>query len=312
VGVPYASFVDNVPGLAELLARQHRLARREQLQRLGLTRKHVAAHIGAGRWQLVAPEVVSVDNGRLDRDQLRWRAVLHATTSWLSGRSGLEVLGQQGFEPDAVQLLVPRDARPDRLAGVVIHVSDRLDGLDPSLGQRLPVVPAARAVVDAVAWSAHPRVAAGIVLDALRQGLTTAQEVDHELGLAGRIHHKVAAREALSAWRGGSESVAELDLGPLLRGAGITDFRRQVWSGGRRHDVEAVLADGTILVVEVDGAAHESAQRRWKDSERDAATLAEGKLLLRIPAYAVRHDIVAVVARLRRIADAARRRAHDR
>jgi len=36
---------------------------------------------------------------------------------------------------------------------------------------------------------------------------------------------------------------------------------------------------------------------------------AEGKPLVRIPAYAVRHDAFAEVARLRRIADAARRRA---
>lgn len=294
------------------MRQQHGLARRSQLQELGLSRKHVAANVAAGRWQLVAPEVVSVDNGRLDRAQLRWRAVLHAPHCWLGGRSALEVLGQAGYEPDGVHLLVPRHARPDRIAGVVLHVSDRLDGLVAASPCQLPVVPAARAVVDAVAWSPHPRVAAGVLLDALRQGLTTAAEVDAELGRAGRIRHKVAAREALRAWGEGAESVAEVDLGPLLRQAGITQFRRQVVAGGRRHDVEAELEDGTILVVEVDGAAHESAERRWADAERDSETLAEGKLLLRVPAYSVRGDAAAVVARLRRIGDSARRRAQRR
>jgi very-short-patch-repair endonuclease len=301
--------LEGVPGLTELLALQHGLVRRDQLHERGVSRKHVAAHIAARRWQLVAPEVVSVDNGRLDRDQLRWRAVLHAPTSWLGGRSALEVRGLTGFQPDDVHLLVPRDSRPAGLSGVVLHVSDRLDDLDPSRTHGLPVVSAARGVVDAVAWSPHPRMAAGLVLDALRQRLVTVVEIDRELGLAGRIHHKVAAREALAAWQEGAESVAEVDLGPLLRRAGITRFRRQVRSGGRRHDIEAVLDDGTILVVEVDGAAHDSAESRWKDAERDADTVSEGKLLLRVPAFAARHDQGSVVDRLGRVAAAARRRA---
>ena len=299
-------------GLAELLSRQHGLARRSQLTAHGISESVVRAQLEARRWQLVAPEVLSVDNGRLDRDQQRWRAVLHPPRAWLGGRSALEVLGLRGFEQDAVDVLVPRDARPRRLDGVVLHVSDRLDGLDPSLARGLPVVAAARAVVDAVAWSPHPRLAQGFVLDALRQRLTSVADVDAELARCGRIRHKVAARDALHAWDDGAESVAEMDVGPLLRRAGITTFRRQVRDGARRYDVEAVLADGTVLVVEVDGRAHDSAEPRWVDAWRDVETAAQGRIVVRVPAHAVRHDQARVVRALSRIAAAAEQRLRHR
>ena len=303
------AYFSDVPGFAELLARQHGLVRRSQLRALGVTGRTVDGQIEARRWRRAAPEVISVDNGRLDRDQVRWLAVLHATTAWLSGRSALEVLGQRGYEPEQVHVLVPRDARPAPLDKVAIHVSDRLTGLGFDLEDGLPIVSPARAVVDAVAWSPHPRVAAGILSDAVRQGIAAPGDIDRELGLAGRIHHKIAARDALAACREGAESMAEVDLGPLLRQAGVTSFRRQVASGSRRTDVEALLADGSVLGLEVDGAAHESAERRWRDAERDARTVAEGKQTLRIPAYAVRREPAAVVTRIRTIVDAARRRA---
>ena len=277
-----------------------------------MTDKHVQQQIDAGRWQLVAPQVVAADNGRLDADQLLWRAVLHAPTAWVGGRSSLHELGLRGFAPTEVHLLVPRTSRPERLSGVVLHVSDRLDGLDPERGRGLPVTPPPRSVVDGAAWSPHPRLAAGLVLDAIRQGLVTARDVDSELARAGRVRHKVAVRDAIRGALAGAESMAELDIGPLLRAAGITQFRRQVRSGRRRHDVETILADGTILVVEVDGLEHESSQRRWADADRDFSSAADGKITVRVPAYAVRHESARVVERLARIADAARRRSRDR
>jgi very-short-patch-repair endonuclease len=299
-----------IPGLAALLARQHGLARRPQLRDLGITDKHVQRQIDAGRWQLVAPEVVSTDNGRLDLWQLRWRAVLHAPASWLGGRSSLQVLGLRGLEPPRVHVLVPRGARPVPLEGVVIHVSDRLVGLDRRRAAGIPLAPAPRAAIDGGAWSPHPRLAAGLVVDVVRQGLATVDGIDAELAVAGRVRHKVAMREALHGARDGAESVAEIDLGPLLLRAGITTFRRQVRVGRRRHDVEATLTDGTILIIEVDGEAHESAERRWADAARDMEAAADGKITVRVPAFAVRYDDVAVVSRLRGIAAAAQRRAN--
>lgn len=303
---------DTVPGLRDLLSRQAGLARRSQLRQLGVTDKHVAAQVAAMRWTVVAPEVVSTDNGRLDLDQQRWRAALHAPTGWIGGRSALQVLGLRGYEPEGVQLLVPASARPVPLNGVVIHVTGRLDGLEPRRGTALPLTSPARAVVDGASWSPHPRLAAGLVVAAMQQRLVGADELDGQLALAGRIRHKVAIREALRGALEGAESVREMDLGPLLRRAGLRSFRRQALAPGRRHDVEVDLPDGSVLVLEVDGPTHDTPEGRWRDAERDAEVAADGKLSIHIPQYAVDSDPSGVVRRLARIRIAAERRRDSR
>lgn len=312
-----------MPGLTELLVRQAGLARRDQLRDLGVTSNHVAEQVAAGRWRVVAPQVVSADNGRLDQHQLHWRAVLNAPLAWLGGRSALAHLGLVGYAPPAVHVLVPRDRRPPRLPDVTAHVSDRLPDVTAHASDRLPAAEAgaspglpvtspARAAVDGAAWEAHPRAAAGLVLAVVQQRLATAAEVLDELAVAGRVRHRAVLRDALAEAADGAESMAEVDVVPLLRLAGLPRPRRQVRSGARRHDLEVDLPDGRVLVVEVDGPQHESPQARWADAERDAALAAEGKLLLRIPAYAVRHEPGRVLTQVRAIHDAARARASRR
>jgi very-short-patch-repair endonuclease len=150
------------------------------------------------------------------------------------------------------------------------------------------------------------------VLAVVQQRLATAAEVLDELAVAGRVRHRAVLRDALKEAADGAESMAEVDVVPLLRLAGLPRPRRQVRSGARRHDLEVDLPDGRVLVVEVDGPQHESPQARWADAERDAALAAEGKLLLRIPAYAVRHEPGRVLTQVRAIHDAARARAARR
>ena len=214
-----------------------------------------------------------------------------------------------GYEPDDVHILVPRDQRPLRLPGVSIHVSDRLPVLDSS--GALPVTSAARAVVDAAAWSPHPRVAAGLVLAAVRRGLVSPHQLDAELADCGRVRHKTVVRECLADATSGAESLAEVDVVPLLRRAGLPAPRRQVRSSAGRHDLEVDLADGTVLVIEVDGPQHDTPEARWVDAARDAVHAADGKLVIRIPAYASRHEPHLVVARLRAIGEAAQARARQ-
>ena len=301
-----------VAGLAELLAQQCGLARRTQLRELGVTRTHIAAHVAAGRWCAVAPEVISADNGRLDREQLSWRAVLHAPAGRIGGRSALETFGLRGYPPALVHVLCDRLNRPIPLEGVALHVTGRWPDDEPCPAPGLPRTPAARAVVDAAAWERWPRAAAGLTLAAVQQRIVTVTEIGAELALAGRVRHRAVVRGALLDATRGADSVAEVDIEPLLRRAGFTRWRRQVSAGGRRHDLEIDLADGTVLVLEIDGPVHDSPEARWADAARDAGIAAEGKLVVRISAYDIRHDPARVVAALRRIGDAARIRARRR
>jgi hypothetical protein len=308
------------------------LARRGQLRRLGIISNHVDEQVAAGRWRLVAPEVVSVDNGRLDAQQPRWRAVLHAPCSWLGGRSALAQVGLSGYPPAADHILVPRLRRPQPLDGVAIHVTGRLppgpDGsphdeiaewlLESPSGtvrQELrrpagpPTTTAARAAVDAAAWEPYPRAAAGLVLAVVQQQLVPATAILDELALAGRIRHRAVVRDALAHAIDGADSLAEVDILPLLRQAGLGLPRRQVRHAGRRRDLEVDLPGGQLLVIEIDGPQHDSPEARRADADRDAELAAEGILVLHISTYDIRHESLRVVARLRGFHDAARRRA---
>jgi hypothetical protein len=298
-----------VPGLQELLTAQAGLARRSQLAGLGVTADHIARHIAAGRWRQVGPEVISVDNGRLDLEQRRWRAALHGPCGWIGGRSALESRGLRGYEPSVVHLLVPIENRPATLEGVRLHVTSRRPDTASESTGGLPVCSSPRATVDAAAWDPFPRAAAGLVLAVVQQRLATPDDIAAELAVAGRVRHRAVVRQALIDAGAGADSLAEADVVPLLRRAGLPVPRRQSVRAGRRRDLEVDLPDGRVLVIEVDGAPHNTPEARWVDAERDAELAAEGILGIRIPAFAIRHDPARVVARLRRIYEAAVARA---
>jgi len=252
-----------VPGLAELLTRQAGLARQAQLRELGIERQAVTNQIAARGWRLVAPEVVSVDNGRLDQEQLLWRAALHAPVGWVAGRSALAHRGLGGYPPRDVHLLTPRRSRPLPLPGVVVHVSDRLPAPRARVEDGVPCTTVARAVVDAAARERWPRAAAGLAIAVVQQRLTRVVR--------------------------------------LIRRAGLPEPARQVRILGRRHDLAVLLPDRRTLVIEVDGPQHDSPDARWADAAHDADLATAGVVVLRIPAYAIRHHRDEVVQRLREV-----------
>jgi hypothetical protein len=191
----------------------------------------------------------------------------------------------------------------------VVHVTDRLPLPYPDLERGPAVTSAARSTVDGAAWERWPRAAAGLVLSVVQQRLATPDEVLAELALAGRVRHRAVVRDALAEAGAGADSLAEVDIVPLLRRAGLPTLRRQVGGAGRRHDLEVNLPDGMVLVIEIDGPAHDTPESRWSDAARDVGVAADGKLLLRIPWFAVRHQQPEVVERLTVIRRAAEARA---
>jgi very-short-patch-repair endonuclease len=336
-----AHALDSVPGLSQLLRAQAGVVHRRQLRELGVGPDHVAAQVAAGRWRAVAPRVVAVDNGRLDAEQLHWRAVLNAPgAAWVGGRSALAALGLSGLPPHEVHLLVPRGPAPTPLPGVVVHLTTRppadwvelvahepstlstptvparrvpvlrrAEMLEPHDTRGLPLTTAARAVVDAAAWEPNPRRAAGVVFAALQQRLTTVAQVAAELDAAGRVRHRAVVRDALGESAAGTDSQAERDAVRLVREAGLPEPRRQVVIAGRRRDLVVTLPDGTLLVIEIDGPVHAEPGRLLADRSRDADVLVEGHLLLHITTYELRHDRPRLLDTLRRIRLAAEVRA---
>jgi very-short-patch-repair endonuclease len=306
--------LDLVPGLRELARAQLGVVRRDQLRTLGVTHDHVRTQVRAQRWTAIGPRVVVLSRGALTRAQRRAVGLAHAgPSSVLAGLTALEVHGLRDWERDDIHVLVPHGLAPPRLPGVVVHQTHHLDPHDLAPTTWPPFTTAAKAAVDAASWERSPRTASGRAVAVVRRRLATAYDVLEALERPGRLRHRTLLRSVLAESAGGAESVAEVDVGRMLRRVGLDAPQRQVVletaGGPRRVDLTVRLPDGRTLAIEIDGPHHEDPRQREDDAAKDAALVAAGYVVLHIPVSLLRRSPATVLAQLQAIADAARRRA---
>jgi very-short-patch-repair endonuclease len=306
--------LDSVPGLRELAQAQLGVVRRDQLAGLGVTHAHVRRQVDAERWTTYGPRAVVLKTGALTRAQRRAVAVVHAgPRSALGGRTALEHVGLQAWERDEVHVLLPRGLRPTRLRGVLLHQVAVLDEVDLVPGAWPACTTAARAAIDAASWEDSPRTASGLVLGVVQQRLATPDELLDVLGRLERVRHSALLRSMIAEAVEGADARSEVDVVRLLRGVGLGPVGRQqvveTPEGLRRVDLVVDLPDGRTLAIEVDGPQHADPRVREGDAAKDAALVAAGYVVLRIPASLLRRSPGTVLAQLRAIVDSARRRA---
>src|SRR5215207_1860383 len=129
-------------------------------------------------------------------------------------------------------------------------------------GTRLPpMTRLERSLVDAAAWTQHPRSACGLLIAAVQQCLTQPSRLLAELDAVGRVRHPRLLRRVLADVEGGAQALFQVDFGHLCRRIGLLSPVRQALRvdnvGRRRHaDVEICTRRGRKLVVEIDGAVH--------------------------------------------------------
>jgi hypothetical protein len=103
---------------------------------------------------------------------------------------------------------------------------------------------------------------------------------------------KVAITDGVAEARGGPDAKSEADVGRIMERAGFPRPRRQVelvtTAGTRRVDLAVDLGDSRPLIVEVDGPRHDDDDARLLDAVKDAAAIADGHHVFRIPASASR------------------------
>lgn len=293
--------------LDRVVRRQAGVLTRQQLRSLGITPSQLRAALAARRWQAFGRNVVIVHNAALTRVQQEWVAVLlPAKTAALAGLSSSAAHGLRGFEPSQVHVVVSHATESRVPAWVRVHESRRFD---PAVVRHVldrPCTPLPRSVIDAATWSRHPRRACAIVCAAVQQRLVTAESLQAELGSAGRIRHVAIMRSILGDVAGGGHTLTEIELGPLAQQAGFDRPRRQRPrrdpSGRVRYlDIEFDLPDGTVLVVEIDGAAHMQHEQWVGDADRQNEIVIAKNPILRFPSVVVRLEPWRVVDQLRRI-----------
>ena len=297
-----------IPGLLELAEAQHGAVARNQLRELGVTRSHVRSQFAAQRWQPVGPHVVALMTGPLDAEQRRWAGVLHTSPDGLlSDLTCLEVHGLTGWETGGIDVLLPHGRRTAPWNGVVLRRSRDIPAEDRCVRRGLRCTTPERAVLDAASRIGSPRAAAGLVLAVVQQRVTTVEAIGARLERDTSSRRNAATiRDALASAHAGADSLAEVDVMDLLHRAGLVRIRRQVLirtpRGRRPVDVLVELPDGSLLAIEVDGVHHADPAVRAVDAEKDAALLAAGIPVIRIPVQWLRSDPEAVLALLRQIA----------
>jgi hypothetical protein len=293
--------------LDELADRQAGVVTRRQLSRLGFTWDRTETGIARHRWRGFGRNVVVLDNAPLSAQQRLWvAALLPGKLSALAGSSAAAAGGLEGFETAQVHVLVPHGTHAAVPAWVKLHESRRFTERDIDPAGQPPRTHIARSMIDAATWSRSPRRACAILCAAVQQRLTTADRLAAELAAAGRVRHVAIMRAILGDIAGGAHTLAEIDLGPLARRAGLGQPRRQSYrqdpDGGLRYlDAEFDLPDGTTLVVEVDGRGHLEVQKWMDDLDRQNEVVIDGPTVLRFASLTIRLSEGKVIDQLRRM-----------
>ena len=283
------------------------VASRAQLAAFGLTPSHVRWAVADGRWQLFGRNVVVLGNTPLTHDQQAWVAVLMpGKPAALAGLSAAAAGGLRNFEPEEIHVVVRHATHVGAPAWVKIHESRRFTTGDIVPASSPPRTRAPRAIIDAATWSKWPRRACTILCAAVQQRVVTAIQLEDELRLAGHVRHVAIMRDILGDIGGGGHTLAEIELGTLARKADLPPPRRQRLRrehGGKLRwlDAEFDLPDGTVLVVEVDGAAHTQIESWVDDSDRQNEIVIGGRPVLRFPSLTIRLNERRVIDQLHRM-----------
>ncbi len=296
--------------IAQLLAGQGYVARRDQLLAAGLDPETLALELFLGRWQAIGSVVVVAHNGPLALEQQQWAAVLNAgPKAALCGRTALLHHGLNGWDDGTIHVLAERGCTPPELPGISVHLheSRRFDPdrhVHPIRTPRLTPVP--RSLIDGATWTKSPRGACGLVVAGVQQRLSTAPLLLDQLADSGGIRHKRVLRLVLNDAAGGAQALSEVDFGRICRRHGLPEPRRQAVrldSGGRRRYIDVEMRDrrGRRFLVEIDGAVHLVVGNYWRDMARANEIVIGGNEMLRFPTVALYLDEDVVVDQLWRM-----------
>jgi len=281
------------PDARALLAAQRGLLADWQLDGVGLSRRR-AWNATRDGWVQVAPHVVCDRDAPHTRAQMRFAAVLDAgPRAILAGCSALVEMGWSGTESDFVDVIVPRGQR-FRARGRPRWIRAHQPRDEPTRHGRPARTSAARAAIDAAAWARSDNEAMMILTSSAQQGLTTAGQIARELSRRSSTTRAALVRGILVDLRGGATSSNELAFRRECLRRGLPTPRMQTRRRGdrvTRTDAEFQLADGRLLIVEIDGIGHLDVAS-WHDdiARHNELATTTGALILRVTGWAVRND----------------------
>ncbi len=285
----------------DVFRRQHGVAGRHQLVRLGVAAGQVRARLRSGEWEAVGRKVVRAGAAPLSPEQALWIAILaggpeavasHASAAWLWGLAAA---------PSRPVITVPRGG-PTRAPGAVVR-RPSLPVYRVSTRWGLPCTDPLRTIVD-LAVDLDPADLDGPVDRAIVSRLVSVEGLFAEIDRSARPGRRgpAALRETLDRRGFGGkppESVLESRFLRLCAWARLGPVVTQVTAGPAGcYRIDAQV--GRTVFVELDGYAfHASPEQKTADERRRNRLRLEGRVVLVYTWTDIVHDGHRVVAEIR-------------
>lgn len=296
-----------LPTWQPIAAAQAGVISRSQLNAVGFDHDYVRTQVAAGRWHQLSTTVVTTTGGAPTRDQLIWAGVLHGGQhAVIGGMTALEVHGIRNWTRPEITVVIPKSRGTERLKGVT-YVETRRDfsGAHSPL-RNLPVLKVEPAALLFAAYERNRRTAEGLLAAVVQQKLATPQSLRNWIDLMQPLPRAHQFRRAIDDFEGGSQSLAERDMLTVCRRFNLPpphrQNRRKDAAGRWRYtDAEWHLADGTVVMLEIDGGFHMDVEHWQDDMERARALARPGAVQLRCTARELREAPETLVQDLRRL-----------
>ncbi|MEO5663843.1 MAG: hypothetical protein ABIR39_11220 [Nocardioides sp.] len=279
----------------EISAAQESVISLRQLRGIGVTRAAIRHHLTIGRWAQRSSEVLTTTTGPASHEQRLWIAALHAGgDSLIGGLSAAAVHGMKNWSRDDVTVLVNNPLSLEPLEGVVFFRTRR-DLATLSAPTALPLCRLEPAVLLFSGYEFNQRTAHGAIAAAVQQRLTTTTKLRSDLALLSPLRRAQEFRLLLDDLEGGSQSLAEVDVRKACREFGVvpptSQTKRKDRSGRTRFtDCEWRVADGRVIVLEVDGSFHDDVLEASAHRARNRKLTSTTRVVVQCSAYEIRHE----------------------
>ena len=297
-----------------LLVSQSGVVARRQLKAAGWSDRHVDHEVEFERWQRPTPGVLVTNTGTLSETQRQWVGILHAGPgAVLSHLTAARCAGLRWTASETIDVLTPKGDLVTRVDGYFFHQTRRPYGLWVRPVSGPPRLPLEFAALLAAERDPYVRRAIGLLAACVQQGLSTAPRFEITIPLIRKLKHGKTFKLVLADIAGGAQSFAEINIKKLCEDAGLMVPTRQVVrhdkQGRRRYlDCVWVLADGRVIVLEIDGSFHADVTNWWRDIKRERSVVVQGDTVLRCSTIELRLESADILDDLKRAGVPSQRR----
>ena len=278
------------------LAGRLRVLTTEQLLTAGLTPEAIEHRVRNGRLQPWCTGVYLVGPNPPHPLSLAKGGVASCkNAAWVSNRWAPYLLGFASAPALPVDVTVASGSRDGRPGKVRVHHSSTLEPRDTTTRHGIPVITAARAILD-IAETATTAELEALIAQAQVTGVMTERHLNDVLNRAGRRKGATKLRRILTDAPGLTLSEAERILRRLLGQAGLPQPTTNYPIGKYRADF---AWPDHQLVVEYDGfSTHAHRKAFHHDRRRNAVIAAKGWSILPVTSEQLKNEPLAVVARI--------------